>query len=674
MRKIIFLKNAGVLLIVLVMVLSTVSIVAGNSLPDELDQQAPDQSLNGGNLRKDVKFAQSFTPTMPVLTRIELVIFTPGPKPTSDLLVSIRSSLNGIDLTSVYVSPSVLPHGGYNMPWTELDFLDISVTPGQKYYIMIHASPDYDISTYRTVGWHQSSNTYLGGEAWVNYYNGQGWEQTSPRDWCFKTYGLSSNWPMFQRDIYHSGHLPINAPDTNNVKWTADTGGIISHSSPVVANGKVYVGSTNKNVSCLDAETGEFIWNFTTGLRIQSTPAVCDGYVYVGSDDERMYCLNANTGAVKWIHPTYGKVRSSPCVVNGYVYFGSEDKNIYCLKAPNGVIKWKKPLDQRVEYSSPAFYNNSVYITSYSGSIYRFNATTGDLIWHKSHGANIIHSPTIYDGMIYFAGLDYRIWCLNADNGDPIYASQIGNNDFWASPAINDGKIYIGCEDQQMYCVNAYTGNVKWAEPIGEIVFSSPAVADGKVYIGLENGNFYCLDANNGNKVWTYQTGIGIYTSPAVAYGKVYIGSDKLYCFADKNTIIKGVGTLTWPDIQPGSTATGSFTVENIGDPGSLMDWEIESYPGWGTWTITPSSGNDLTPEDGPTTVEIEVIAPDDQNQQFDGEIKIVNNENPYDFDIIDITLTTPKNKATYTMPLFLQFLNNHPNLFPIIRYILGLQ
>lgn len=102
-------------------------------------------------------------------------------------------------------------------------------------------------------------------------------------------------------------------------------------------------------------------------------------------------------------------------------------------------------------------------------------------------------------------------------------------------------------------------------------------------------------------------------------------------------------GSLSWTEIEPGSTVSGEFTVENIGEPGSLLDWEISEYPDWGTWTCTPDQGDNLMPEDGPVTVEVEVVAPDDPNEDFEGEITLVNSNDPADICIIDVSLATPQ-------------------------------
>ncbi|UCD13624.1 MAG: hypothetical protein JSW60_08720 [Thermoplasmatales archaeon] len=133
-------------------------------------------------------------------------------------------------------------------------------------------------------------------------------------------------------------------------------------------------------------------------------------------------------------------------------------------------------------------------------------------------------------------------------------------------------------------------------------------------------------------------------------------------------------GELSWTDVKPGDTVTGSFTVENIGDPGSLLDWKIESYPDWGDWTFTPSSGDDLTPEDGQVTINVSVIAPDEKNKQFTGNVTVCNQDDPTDCCTIPVSLTTPKNKPfNFNFNLLSWLFERFPNAFPILRYVLEL-
>jgi len=133
-------------------------------------------------------------------------------------------------------------------------------------------------------------------------------------------------------------------------------------------------------------------------------------------------------------------------------------------------------------------------------------------------------------------------------------------------------------------------------------------------------------------------------------------------------------GSLNWVDVTPGSTVQGSFTVENKGEPLSLLDWEIADWPkDWGSWTFIPFSGDDLIPEE-PCTVNVSVIVPDKKNSEFTGEVKIANTENSSDFCTIDVSLVTPKSKPfSFTFYLLERLLERFLNAFPILRNLLGL-
>ena len=121
-----------------------------------------------------------------------------------------------------------------------------------------------------------------------------------------------------------------------------------------------------------------------------------------------------------------------------------------------------------------------------------------------------------------------------------------------------------------------------------------------------------------------------------------------------------------------GGGGSYKISIENVGDPGSEIDWEISEYPSWGTWTFIPPNGIDLTPEDGPLTIDVEVVAPVDKNEDFSGYVKIVDINDNTNSCLIHVTLATPKTQI-FINQIFQQFLENHPLLFPILRYLLGL-
>jgi hypothetical protein len=99
-------------------------------------------------------------------------------------------------------------------------------------------------------------------------------------------------------------------------------------------------------------------------------------------------------------------------------------------------------------------------------------------------------------------------------------------------------------------------------------------------------------------------------------------------------------GDISIVDVKPNSTHYGISKVFNIGDPGSILDWEIESYPEWGNWTFDPNSNIGI--EAGKfILINITIIAPPDSNTEFEGELTFINSNDPSDFCIVDISLTT---------------------------------
>jgi outer membrane protein assembly factor BamB len=154
-----------------------------------------------------------------------------------------------------------------------------------------------------------------------------------------------SDWPMYGRDPTRSGYNPEEARiDSAAVdrlaprfRATVGMGDLPSSSGPVVAGGRLYVGSslpTGDNYFCFDAATGGRVWSADVGhsppfpgnVGIGSTAVVFEGTVVVGGGDAAYYALDAATGRRLWRHDTQVDPEafawSSPLVANGLAYVG----------------------------------------------------------------------------------------------------------------------------------------------------------------------------------------------------------------------------------------------------------------------------------------------------------------------------------------------------------------
>ncbi len=133
-------------------------------------------------------------------------------------------------------------------------------------------------------------------------------------------------------------------------------------------------------------------------------------------------------------------------------------------------------------------------------------------------------------------------------------------------------------------------------------------------------------------------------------------------------------GNLLWEEVSPGATVSGTFQLCNCGESGSYLKWQFDSAPSWpgAIWEIEPDSGEGLAAGDC-VTITVNVTAPPDKNTKFEGKIKMINRENASDFCEVDVVLITPKTKTFNIYPFFQIWLEQHPNLFPIIRQVLGI-
>lgn len=100
----------------------------------------------------------------------------------------------------------------------------------------------------------------------------------------------------FQGDAARTGEQPGPAPEgAPSLAWQFETGDAV-RSSPVIADGTLYIGSNDGFLYALDAVNGTEQWRFETGGRITGAAAVANGSVYVGSADGYVYAIDAASG------------------------------------------------------------------------------------------------------------------------------------------------------------------------------------------------------------------------------------------------------------------------------------------------------------------------------------------------------------------------------------------
>ena len=141
-----------------------------------------------------------------------------------------------------------------------------------------------------------------------------------------------------------------------------------------------------RRVVAVDCVSGRQQWSFQTGGWILGDPAVDDQRLYVGSQDKHLYCLNKTTGEVLWKSATGSRIESGPAVNDSRVFIPSCDGSLYCYAKETGVLIWKFAADREGNrasaiYSAPIVTQDSVVFAAAEGHVYALVAETGARRW-----------------------------------------------------------------------------------------------------------------------------------------------------------------------------------------------------------------------------------------------------------------------------------------------------
>lgn len=108
-----------------------------------------------------------------------------------------------------------------------------------------------------------------------------------------------ADWPTFRHDNTRSGAASTAVPPQVSLQWEANLTGRLT--APVVADGKVFIARTDAHtLVALDQVSGQTVWQYTIGARIDSPPTIARGRVLFGGCDGWVYCLSASDGQLVW--------------------------------------------------------------------------------------------------------------------------------------------------------------------------------------------------------------------------------------------------------------------------------------------------------------------------------------------------------------------------------------
>lgn len=356
---------------------------------------------------------------------------------------------------------------------------------------------------------------------------------------------------QFRGDASHRGVVETRGVERlGGVLWRFQTEGTV-RSTPALADGVVYVGSSDGHLYALDAESGRMVWSFDAGSPIASSPAVADDVILVGGRDGVLHGISRSSGRglwristgpdrpLPWGHEGWDYIHSSPSLAQGMAYWGSGEGTLYALDPATGRVHWRYEVESRIR-STPAVVGDLLVFGDSDGYVHALEPRTGEERWRFATDGvgydsgdfgydrrQISASPVISGEEVLIGSRDATLYSLASADGSLRWRFDEGSAWVIASVAATESRVFSARSSSgNVRAIDRATGEEVWRLSTGDFVFSSPVLVDDVLYIGRGDGVVSAHDADTGETLWSYRTGGSIYGTPVVDDGRLFVGSD----------------------------------------------------------------------------------------------------------------------------------------------------
>jgi len=221
-----------------------------------------------------------------------------------------------------------------------------------------------------------------------------------------------SDWTTYRGDDTRKGSSTATIVATAAIRWTftphfrpfgLGAGGEylmpdVNPTQPIAVGERIWVGTAEGAVVCLDRKTGGEVWRHWTAGRIWTSPTWWQGRIYVGSCDGWVYCLDAATGALAW------RYRVAP-----------EERRVMIL----GRMSSAWPIMGNVVVQDGTAYALGGLVGQLGGSeLCALDAKTGAVRWDKHFGISASGQLAWYEGHLWWHVGDLGLFIVDPATGE----------------------------------------------------------------------------------------------------------------------------------------------------------------------------------------------------------------------------------------------------------------
>ena len=207
--------------------------------------------------------------------------------------------------------------------------------------------------------------------------------------------------------------------------------------APVYYRGRIYGAFLGGEVVAGDAADGHTLWRTKLAGHLESSPMAAEGTLYLGTDTTKVVALWADSGKTRWTFDAPAAIKASPSFHHGRLYVADYESSVFALDASSGKPLWRTNTSKQPPYgrggffSSPAIGFGNVYAARDDGTVFAFDEKTGKVAWSFDTGGPVYGSPALAavpgtPPTVYIGAENGRFYALDASTGRPRWSYDVG--------------------------------------------------------------------------------------------------------------------------------------------------------------------------------------------------------------------------------------------------------
>lgn len=369
--------------------------------------------------------------------------------------------------------------------------------------------------------------------------------------------------------------LPMEWGVEKNILWKSEIPGE-GHSSPIIFGNRVFLTTAtgdghDRNLVCLDAETGALLWNKLAvrsedleSLHQQnnyasSTPATDGELVFTSFyANKRMHVVAFDyAGNIKWqadplAYDGEHGYNHSPTLHGGLVIFDVtqlKEPAILAFEAKSGKLRWK--IETEIDSCSNVppvvldIGSRKQLITCGNNSTRAIEPMTGKVIWNIEGPTDYcVAGLTLGDEILLATGgypkrqaIAIRVGEFSGEGSPSIAWTLTKASTYVPSPVFHAGHFFMINDNGITSCISAASGETVWQQRIpGDYRASLILVAD-KIYATNDEGTTTIFEAvaTGYKQLAENRLDDFFYATPSLAHERIYMrAGGHLYCIGTK--------------------------------------------------------------------------------------------------------------------------------------------